>query len=181
MRTTLKKRIVTIAAAFMLTFAFAVPAFAATANDVIGFIQDAVNEGVVDPSAVKQAQDFFANNTATAEQLDTVMGELYAARSIYIAAGAPGLSGLSADQHDQIAGHAAAAAAALGVTATFYQDGSFHISDGAGRDYVIDGSDSPYQAQTGMDLTLPVAAVVGIVALLGGSYLVARKKGLLAA
>jgi hypothetical protein len=162
-----------------MAFSIAVPtAYAATQDQVLGFIRECINEGIIHQGSLREAQEFFNNNPATSDQLTEIMGHLNAARDYYREVGRPGLANLSVEQYNRIAKYASDAAAVLDATGTYADDGTFKVVDSAGRTYEPNPGE-PFSSQTGSDMALPIGICAGVVALLGGSFMIARKRGLL--
>lgn len=176
----MKKLMSALCAAVMLT-ALAMPTFAATKNDLINEIKAGVTVGdkvkEIPDKYVDLAEDFLAANDLTSEQLDTAMADLQEAKALWASTGETEFKNIPADVQRQLQNMAAESAKKVGATLTF--DGkTIYIVDAQGRTYSVLARSSEPIKQTGGDYTTLLLASGSILAVLGGTVVLANRKRL---
>jgi len=174
-----------VAVSTMLVMLFTpLMASAATPDDVISALKQGITVNgqtrQLPSEFIKKAKDFLDSNPQiTAEQLDGTVAAVNKAKALWEADGSLYWSGLKQSTRDKIVAIAEAEAERLGATVT--TDGDTTSIVGAdGRTITVSPNSSAIK-QTGQDFTAPIATGAGMLLLLVGTLIVARKKGLFAA
>lgn len=179
------KKLISALCAVVMMAAFAVPAFAATKDDVISELKAGVKVGdkvkQIPDKYIETAESFLANNDLSAEELDTALTDLKATRDLWASTGKTEFKDIPADVQKQLQNMAAASAKKVGATLTF--DGkTISVVDKNGKSYNVlataaSSGSSPIK-QTGADYTMLVTVSAAVLLVLGGAVVVSRKNKL---
>ncbi len=173
------KKVVSLVCALCLVCALAIPAFAASNNDVINEIKAGVNvNGTVKQipaDYVKAASDFLEANDLTEDQLTTILNDVKEAKAVWAATGETEFKNIPADVQAKLINMASASAKKVGATLTF--DGkTVKVVDKNGKVYsVVKAGDPIKQTGAGANVAGVAVASVLLVSALGAAVVISKK------
>lgn len=166
---------------------FAVSTFAAngvTADEqkvLDNLKKGAVVDGVtvtVPTEYIGQAEAFLATNDVTAEQVEAILVEIEAVRTIVTDNGIKSIEELKKSSHaSKVFGHAQKAASIVGVTLKVNADGSVTGVDKNGKEVFNSKSTNEVIKDTGDNYSIMFVMTGAIAVVLAGAGVVAGKKG----